>query len=148
MNNPYQPPSSDIAVSCDAPKRPATLKAAISLYLATIFLGVVGGLSIATSENFTAFTAIALIIILTIYLTGTYLVWAGWNWARIVCVIWVALDVVSRIPLASNFLPSRPILSALLLLIALLDILIIILLVNKKTSVWIKDLKCFRSGGF
>jgi hypothetical protein len=149
MNNPYQPPASDTPINRTAPQRPSNVKIALSLYVLTIFLGVIGVFAVASGKNFTSYTGYILFIILAFYLTGAYLVWDGRNWARIIGVLYLVVDIASRISLGLKFYGSNHLaLSTLVSLIALLDIAIIILLVNKKTSAWLKDLKTFRSGRF
>jgi hypothetical protein len=148
MNNPYQPPASNELVSRTPPQRPASVKAAVSIFVSTLLLSVVGIFLSGANENFTAITVFVFVILFSMYLTGAYFVWAGWNWARIIGVIFLVLDTVSRISLGSNFYKNTPVLAALVFLIAALDFIAIILLVNKKTSAWLKDLKAFRSSGF
>ena len=132
-----------------SPQQPSTVKLALSLYIFTIVLGVIGIFSVANGKNFTSHTGYILIIILLFYLTSAYLILAGRNWARIIGVLYLVGNVASRISLGLKFYNSNhPALATLVFTIALLDILIIIFLVNKKTSAWLKDLKKYRSDGF
>jgi hypothetical protein len=148
MSNPYLPPESKVNVTQSLPERPFTIKVAAITYISTLLLSVICIFVSGANKNFTLISALLMTAVLGVYLAGVYLIWAGWNWARILGVLFLILDTISRISLVIDFRNSYPVLAALLFVIVILDLLTIIFLLNKRTSGWLRNMKLYRANGF
>ena len=95
MNNPYATQTQHVAADLPAPKRPLAVSLAMACLLLIVALACYALLSM--RDSFT----VAMFVFMGVYMLAQaavwWLTWLGFNWARIVTLVIIAVDLLTRL---------------------------------------------------
>ena len=125
-------------------EKPSKVVAAVNLLYATLGIGVVRGIlewsqsTAASSVDFVLFVTLSVLGLLLFFI---YMIGKGKNWARIIFLVLFILGVpLSIMPLILSF-SHNPVSGVLGLMQAIIQVIALIFLFQKDSSMWFKTMK-------
>lgn len=128
-------------LSNDSPEKPSQVKNAVYLLYATLVMGVVSSILNLSDPGVQAslgFALVAMVITFAILLFNVTMISRGRNWARMVYLVLYVIGLPRSIVFLLQMLPSNTLTALIGTVQAILQLVAIVLLFQKPSSVWFK----------